>query len=428
MSTSFHLPPKLFDILRILSYAPIALFAENLRVYKGIVYSVGSRCLALPCLTGSINDIERLWFFSERELLSETVSEHKWSVSSLRHGNTFTLVNKRLLKLAGIIGRPPPYDIAFDGEDYIRPTTVNISFITPGSSETDSQDTSQPKIWYYRALTTLQLLAHASIAVGLGLYGLLTSSLLISCVVASHLILVALRAAVSPTFANRGAVAKDAAVRVSGGAALDVHVVTSDWNADSIDVVCGYSSHLHALTNLPARLRHLRFAARALRLLTLVLAAQAAALASLAGAQSADVAGPAVWLVLYLAMQMLARTTTTQGRGAAAAAELLGGGAVDVLPPLLFKRRRTALLFVAGLPVTPKAGTWSWLDPYMPNNPRRAEWLADFEVLKEETRRSAPGVRSSELKGVVSDIDKVLSSQPLGSRLRAYKDAVGWSE
>ncbi|KAI1459089.1 hypothetical protein F4805DRAFT_100730 [Annulohypoxylon moriforme] len=429
MNTSLQLPPKLFDVLKILSYAPIALFAESLRVYQGIIYSVGSRSLAFPCLTGSIKDLQRLWFFSERELFSETLSEHKWSVSSLRHGNTFTLVNKRLLELAGVIGRPPPYDAAFDQVDYVRPTAVNITFISPRSKETESSTTSYAGLWYIRGLTAVQLLAHTSIALGLGFGGLLSSSLLVSCIVASHLILAVLRMTVTPTFANRAAVAKDSTIKASGGAALDIHVITSDWNSDSIHIICGYSSQLHSITNIPVRLRNFRFAVWICRLLTLVLIAQAAILTSLLGTQTNDVVGPAIWLVLYITM-----LATTEMTGKRYKTELLGveSGSLTVVPPLMFKRRRTAILFIASLPVTRRADTWSWLDPYMPSNPRRAQWLAEFEKMRTKSHPSAKfsdaDAHSPELKGVMSDIDNALNSQTLSAHLESYKSAVGWSE
>ncbi|KAI1086091.1 hypothetical protein F5B19DRAFT_502131 [Rostrohypoxylon terebratum] len=429
MNTSLQLPPKLLDVLRILSFAPIALFAENLRVYQGIIYSVGSRSLAFPCLTGSIKDLQRLWYFSERELFGETPSEHKWSVSSLRHGNTFTLVNKRLLELAGVIGRPPPYDAAFGQVDYVRPTTVNISFISPKTKETESPATSYAGLWYIRGLTTLQLLVHTSIALGLGFGGLWSSSLLVSCIVASHLIMMVLRMTVTPTFANRAAVAKDSTTKASGGAALDIHVITSDWNSDSVNVICGYSSQLHSITNIPVRLRNFRFALWLCRLLILVLVVQAAILASLLGTQTDDALGPTVWLILYIMMLV-----PTEMSGKRYKTELLGvkSGSLTVAPPLIFKRRRTALLFIASLPVTQRTDRWSWLDPYMPNNPRRAQWLAEFETMRTRSHPSAQfsnaDAHSPELKGVMSDIGHVLNSQPFSSYLESYKSAVGWTE
>ncbi|KAM0818183.1 hypothetical protein AB5N19_03992 [Seiridium cardinale] len=427
MSNPLNLNPKLFDAFQILSYAPVALFAESLRVSNEIIHSVASRSLCISCLTGSIKDLNRLWHFKQRELFGELLTEHKWTVSSLRHGNTFTLANRRLLKLAGIIGRPPQYDAALEEEDYVRPTTVNITFITPRDVGTSLPSKPYESVWYYRVTTMVQLLAHTSIAVGLGWLGLVSSSLLVTCIVASHITLVILRMAVVPVFANRSAIAKDSQIKASGGAALDVHVNTSDWNSDSIDVICGYSSQLHSLTNIPVRLKNYHFATWAFRILALILIVQAATLASLLGCGTGDVLGPGIWLTLYLAMRLVSGMARTRHQTTTVLD--LQPADVSATSSLTFKRRRTALLLIASLPCSEKAGKWCWLDPFMPDNPRRREWQARYEQVREGTRYGHAGSNAidqpSEMQALVSEIDKALGSQPLHSCLESYKPAVG---
>lgn len=55
------------------------------------------------------------------------------------------------------------------------------------------------------------------------------------------------------------------------GAGVDAHVVVEDWNASDIDVLVGYSSYIHALTNIPIRIRSWRAVVMISRLLSLVL-------------------------------------------------------------------------------------------------------------------------------------------------------------
>ncbi|KAK9793520.1 hypothetical protein SCARD494_06104 [Seiridium cardinale] len=127
-----------------------------------------------------------------------------------------------------------------------------------------------------------------------------------------HITLVIIRMAVVPVFANRSAIAKDSQIKASGGAALDVHVNTSDWNSDSIDVICGDSSQLHSLTNIPMRLKNYHFATWAFRIPALILIVQAATLASLLGCGTGDVLGPGIWLTLYLAMRLVSGMARTR--------------------------------------------------------------------------------------------------------------------
>lgn len=428
-STHLHLPPTLLSLFRILSYAPVALFAEDLRAFNSVLYAIMSDRLSPPGLTGSIKDLRRLWYLCQHELFSELKSEHQWKVASLRHGNTFPLVNKRLLDLAGITGRVSEYDAASEQEDYYRPTTVNISFIVPGD-----QIYAQPPGWLMRTwrhtVIAFPLVACLIVlAIALFLNGLLSSSLLVLCSTALLVVMMVLRICTTPIFSNRHAIHKDSTVKASGGAALDVHVITSDWNSNSVDVVCGYSSQVHSLTNIPVRLRNFRAAYWLFRLLAVVLAAQAAILASLIGESSAEAVGPTIWLALYLITWIPLHFTGAKEK----MSRLLEKqpARVECVPSLTFKRRRTALLFIASLPFSPKADKWKWLDSYMPNNSRRQTWQEEFEQMQQKVdpseRATALRKVSEDMQGAIADVEKIRSTAFIHKQLERYKSDVGWT-
>lgn len=424
-----HLPQSLLSVFRILSYAPIALFAEDLRAFNGVLYAIMSDRLSPPGLTGSIKDLRRLWYLNQHELFSELKSEHQWNVASLRHGNTFPLVNKRLLDLAGITGRVSEYDAASELEDYYRPTTVNISFIVPGD-----QMRTQPPGWLMRTwrhtVITLPLVACLTVlAIALFLNGLLSSSLLVLCSTALLVVMMVLRILTTPIFSNAHAIHKDSTVKATGGAALDVHVITSHWNSNSIDVICGYSSQLHSLTNIPVRLRNFRAAYWLFRLLAVVLAAQAALLASLIGESSVEAVGPTIWLALYLITWLPLHFTGTNEK----MSRLLEKqpAKVECLPSLTFKRRRTALLFIASLPFSAKADKWKWLDSYMPNNSRRQMWQKEFEQMQQKVdpseRATALRKVSEDMQGAIADVEKIWNTPFIQKQLERYKSDMGWT-
>jgi hypothetical protein len=54
---------------------------------------------------------------------------------------------------------------------------------------------------------------------------------------------------------------------------------------------------------------------------------------------------------------------------------------VKRMPPINFIGRKAALVFIATLPGIEQrfgVGRWDWMDPFMPNNQRRKEWLAEI--------------------------------------------------
>lgn len=431
MSPSMHLnfPSSLLGIFRVLSYAPIALFAEDFRAFNGVLYAIMSDRLSPPGLTGSIKDLRRLWYLNQHELFSELKSEHQWTVASLRHGNTFPLVNKRLLDLAGITGRISEYDAASEQEDYYRPTTVNVAFIMPGDQMHIQPYGRFMQAWRHAVMALPLMACLIVLAIALFLNGLHSSSLLVVCSTALLVVMMALRIFTTPIFGNGHAIHKDSTIKASGGAALDVHVITSDWNSNTVDIICGYSSQLHSLTNIPIRLRNFRAAYWLFRLLAVVLTAQAAILASLIGESSAEAVGPTIWLALYLITWLPLQFTGTKEK----MSRLLEKqpAKVECLPSLTFKRRRTALLFIASLPFSAKADKWKWLDSYMPNNSRRQTWQEEFEQMQQKVELSerATALRkvSEDMQGAIADVEKIWKTPFVHKQLERYKSDMGWT-
>jgi hypothetical protein len=183
---------------------------------------------------------------------------------------------------------------------------------------------------------------------------------------------------VNPIFGNKHAILADQALTATGGAALDVHVIADNWNSSRLDVLCGYSSQLHSLTNIPIRIDGPRILRWSCRLLALVLILQAALLASIPNSTDADQWSGALWLLMYSLMsfiknilQYIYPKTLLEKQPAS----------VEYLEPIHFSGRMGALLFIAMLPVSQKAERWAWLDVYMPDNNRRRTFQRESEAV-----------------------------------------------
>jgi len=131
------------------------------------------------------------------------------------------------------------------------------------------------------------------------------------------------------------------------GAALDVYVVVENWNASDIDVIVGSSAQLHALTNIPVRVKRWRAVIWCSHLISLVLIVQASMQARLLGSPTEQIWGSIIWLLCYQFMlvpsffvsrnnpDMILKTQPAQ---------------VMRLPPVNFLGRRAALAFIATIP------------------------------------------------------------------------------
>ena len=112
---------------------------------------------------------------------------------------------------------------------------------------------------------------------------------LLLCLAINTVLLLLLQHSATLIFANKAAIKKDTSLTASGGAALGVHTIVEDCNPSDIDAIVGYSSQLHALTNIPIQIERWRAVLWISHFMSLVLIAQASVLASLFGSLTVQV-------------------------------------------------------------------------------------------------------------------------------------------
>ena len=369
-------PPGLSTLRLVISYAPIALYVESLRFNSVLISALASPAAVPAPVTGCVKDLGWVWHLSPSDLLSNFKLHGRPIVASLRHGNTFPLVNEALLYGAHLTGRRAVPTDAGDAEVAPRQTFVHVTYLLPIASPPLPTARHAFLLSVMVALAKLGMLAGAS-AVCLQ-NDMIAGAVLLLCQATNVVLLFCLQRAATFVFANQWALEKDVRLTAAQGAAVDAHVVVEDWNASDMDVLVGYSSHLHALTNIPIRIRPWRTVVVISRLLSLVLVAQAAVLASLFGNNTDQVWGSAIWMASYGMMHLVTVVLTRKQPDMAfdrQPAEALR------LPPIEFSGRRAALAFIATLQgVTHRQGVgqWDWVDGFMPNNRRRKEWIAEF--------------------------------------------------
>ncbi|RFU25418.1 hypothetical protein B7463_g10931, partial [Scytalidium lignicola] len=343
---------SVFNVLRsIAAYAPIPLFAESLRVQQALVSTILTRSSVSPCLTGYIKDFHRLWELDDFELLGNFEGSPAASVISVRHGNTFQLANKAVLDACGITGRR---SISRRKLPAYRETIVNLTFITPIPSP-DARQNQRWRTWAASVLFILETGATIGASVIAGLYGFYIGSILLACVGTSAIILYILRQGTMAIFGNGNALHTDQYLTARGGAALDVHVIAEHWNSSRIDVICGYSSQLHALTNIPIRITNSLLVRLSCRILALVLVVQAASLASVPNLNGTQAWSGLLWLLVY-ALMILFKKALHLAFGPEQILENQPA-VVQKVKPLRFSGRRAALVFIAALPVSYKFQT-----------------------------------------------------------------------
>ena len=162
-----------------------------------------------------------------------------------------------------------------------RETIINLSFIIPFPEQIAHSKACRRVAWIYYSVTLAQILSLLGIALVMAMHHLIAGVILMGCMTTTLLSITVLHWCSKLTFANLDHVIKDCQRGVEGGAALDVHLVALNWNSSCFDVICGYSSHLHALTNLPARINKPKLLTWVCRILAITLTLQATVLAGL---------------------------------------------------------------------------------------------------------------------------------------------------
>ncbi|KAL9126859.1 MAG: hypothetical protein Q9217_004167 [Psora testacea] len=388
---------------RLMSYLPIALYAESIRLNSALVYALGSN-LALPLpLTGCVKDLDRIWHLSPQDVTSDPRPYGRSSVASLRHGNSFPLVNKAILDQASITGRRNYYNDSNKAERLARAVTVHVTYILPVSSKSSL---SYP-FWLSRMIAAAELFLLAGASIPCFVYGLIRAAVLLLCLATNTALLLSIQHLTTVAFANMMAIEKDRILTAAHGAALDVHVVVEDWNASNIDVIAGYSSELHALTNNPVHINRWQTVRWIIRLIGIILILQAALLASLLGSPTKQAWGSIFWLVSYLLM-----STSTYFVSFKYPDMLLSAlpAKATRLKPINFSGRKAALIFIAtmlGTNCKYGVGRWDWMDGFIPHNERRKKWLSEVTMAELETNYEAVecgSIVSEEVKRIITQV------------------------
>lgn len=189
--------PKALLLLRLISYLPIALFAESLRVQSSVLSSICSSSSVTAPLTGCVKDLDRLWNLNLYELFGGFGSGREWIVISIRNGNNFPLVNQGLLELAGLKDKPTQ---DFASVPHSRPVTVAVKFVRPSRSSNISA--TSLGFWARHFVNSANAVLHLCLAVALEIFDIYTESLLMSCLFAIDFLQATLRHGTSAVFSS----------------------------------------------------------------------------------------------------------------------------------------------------------------------------------------------------------------------------------
>ncbi|KAL8837697.1 MAG: hypothetical protein Q9170_002429 [Blastenia crenularia] len=370
------------------AYAPILLFTETLWVQRALVSSILSRRSIAPVITGCLKDLRRLWYLDDVQLLGNFNDERAAGVTSVKHGSSFPLQNQTVFQLAGLLRREEssgqargilPYQpVVGDGFQKRRETIVHLSFVLPHEDGNGTRGSSwlQAVCWTVTCVEIALLIAMVSYLV---VWHHVMGAILMTALTLSIIILAALRIITDPIIANQTKISEFRKDRPKGVSILDVHVIADHWNDKQLNVICGYTSHLHALTNIPMDVNRpalLRWAGRGLAVVLLV---QAASLAALVGEKS-DAWLSLCWLTIYVLM--LVPPHILKAYYPEAAYEI-HTAALTKSPPIRFSCRRAALVFISRLPTSNQehVEAWAWTDVFMPDNARRRLWQNQVDNL-----------------------------------------------
>ncbi|KAL9034822.1 MAG: hypothetical protein Q9180_005196 [Flavoplaca navasiana] len=376
----------LSSILITAAYAPIVLFTESLRVQRTMVASILTSRSIAPAITGCAKDFHRLWHLDDAQLLGNFADERAASVTSVKHGSNFPLQNQTVLQLAGLLRRDmgmtraiTPYEPAAEKSFQTRrETLVHLSFAIPHKEVCAKGGYSwlEAVCW---TITVLEFAVPIALAVYMAVWHHFTGIFLMTALSLSVMILAVLRSLTHPIIANQSEISKYCDDDAKGLSTLDAHVIADHWNDRHLNVICGYTSHLHALTNIPLQVNRPRLLLWAGRGLAIVLLIQVASLASLIGDKS-NAWLSLSWLAIYIVM--LAPPWILNAYRPELAHESYTATLTKV-PPIRFSCRRAALVFISRLPNSSQAHVekWAWTNVFMPDNERRKLWQAQVDEL-----------------------------------------------
>jgi len=401
-------------ITQIVSYLPVAMYAESLHLQSALASAVISTFTIPPPLTGCIKDLGWIWHLKSSDITSRS---DNFTVASLRHGCLFPLVNKTLLDLALITDRQTHIE---DSEEFRRPVIVQLSYLTPAGRK---EGHVRLRVMYIIAVSTaiVTLLIASSISF---VYGLYVAGILLLCLLLNLIFMSLLQWLTRPIFSRKTEIAKDTTIGAAGGAAIDVHVVVEHWNASEMYVLVGFSAHLHSLTNIPIRIRSWRVVVWITRLVAIVLVVQAATLANQVGSNDKQVFGSGIWLLAYLVLLIPSRLMMFKFPDALLRHQPT---TADRLGHIVFSTRRAALAFIATLPVSQKAGRWDWINGFVPPDDRRKRWEAEMaQGGLGEDRKLEKGVAiSADSRAILEEVRMVRSRPDFVEASARFCDTVG---
>ena len=410
-------PEFLNEIASIFSNLPIALYALGFHVQDGLVSAICNKAAAPVPFIGAVADLKTIWNIKQSDLFGVLGHGTKLQVASLRHGNTFPLVNKAILTAAGCIEQSPAVH-----SDLTMPRAVNANttFLLPKEA-TEGATVSAKLVG--GLVGCFEISAFVCSGVWQGLRGMYFGAALTGCLAFSTTCYLVLQQLAAPIYASQSAIQNDKTRTVKNGAATDVHVVVPDWNSDEMYVLVGYSSQLHSLTNVPVRVNKPLLLLWTCRVLGVVLCAQAALLAKIIQTPPPAVFGSPIWLI-----SILVAYAVRVGLSKIVSKVDLGTEPIEVVraPQIVFPARRTALAFIASLPMTPsKADKWDWVDGFLPNNERRQSWQQEMDMADLVSADEAEVNLSDDGRRIVTQVRNVRFTKKLLESIDRYEAKVG---
>lgn len=410
----------LHEIASIFSNLPIALYAVGFRVQDGLVSAICNKAVAPIPFIGAGNDFKTIWDLKQSDLFGILGAGKQFQVASLRHGNRFPLVNKAILIAAGCVGQTPAIRTDLTQP---RAISVNISFLTP--VEVDGRTRVSLKL-IGGLVGGLELCGFLCSATFQALNGMYIGSALAVCLAISTTCYLVLHQRERLVYAHQNAIRQDMRRTANDGAATDVQVVVPDWNSDEMYVMVAYSSHLHSLTNVSARVSKPLLLRWTCRVIGLVLCVQAALLAKLIQAPPPALYGSPIWLI-----SIMAACGVRAGLNKMISKVDLGTELVEIVhaSQVVLPARRAALAFIASLPITPpKVGKWEWVEDFMPNSTRRERWQQEMDQAALASPVEPKLNLSDDGRRIVSQVRHVRFSKELVESIDGYEAKVGISK
>ena len=406
------------EIANIFSNLPIALYALGFRIQDGLVSAVCNKAAAPMPFIGSVTDLKTVWNVKQTDLFGILGTGKQFQVASLRHGNSWPLVNRAVLIAAGCIEQPAPISVDLSQP---RAITLNITFCLPHESGKDTQKQTK---FVGLVIGYIELCIYIGSAVAQGLHGLFVGAALAVCLAICTFCYLTLQHLVEPIYAHKESIQNDLRRTVKNGAATDIHVIVPDWNSEEMYVLVGYSSYLHALTNIPARADKPVLLQWICRGLGVVLCVQAALLAKLVQAPPPALYGSPIWLTSTLAAYLIYIASPRLRKGVC----LPTGNIIqlDHAPQIILPSRRAALIFISSLPISSStAGRWDWVDPFMPANPRRQKWQQEIELANLLSSVEPKVYLTDDVRRIVSQVRAVRFDSKLVDMIAKFEENVG---